>query len=66
MAINENTVRKLSIDIKKAYDSNENSIIEQQECQSNQGYWGNEIEFLNTTFDQQNKNRRVKIIFSKN
>ena len=57
---------KISSEIKKSYDANEDSIIDQQECQSNQGYWGNEIEFLNTTFDQQNKNRRVKIIFSKN
>ena len=57
---------QISSEVKQAYDADDNLIIDEQECASNEGYWGNEIEFLNTTFDQQNKNRRVKIIFSKN
>ena len=56
--------------IKSSYDIDNNSIVDQDECQSNGdwgiGYWGNEIDFLNTTAEQQNKNRRVKIIFSGN
>ncbi len=40
--------------------------VNQQECLAQNGYWGNEIDFLNATGTQQEQNRRVKIIFSKN
>ena len=55
---------KISSEVKQAYDADDNLIIDEQECAVNEGYWGNEIEFLNATFDQQNKNRRVKIEIS--
>ena len=40
--------------------------VTQKECLDKNGYWGNEIDFLNATDTQQEQNRRVKIIFSKN
>ena len=56
-----------------AYDLNNNKKITKDECALIEdskgkkiGKWGDEIEFSNITSQQRNKNRRVKIIFSKN
>ena len=40
--------------------------VTQKECLAQNGHWGNEIKYLNATNTQQEQNRRVKIIFSKN
>ena len=40
--------------------------VTQKECLAQNGHWGNEIKYLNATDTQQEQNRRVKIIFSKN
>ena len=40
--------------------------VTEKECRDQNGHWGNEITYLNATDTQQEQNRRVKIIFSKN